>query len=103
MGFMGATADDRGAYSTLEQNLVGPSRDEVLPVSQATVRTYVCFESIGRQAPETTKISRTKQSTLAQRFRVVEAAGGPGALESPSCSRRKGRDLLVAIDSETIV
>ena len=43
MGFSGIPADDKGAYATLEQNLeqnlVGPSRDEVLPISHATVRT----------------------------------------------------------------
>jgi hypothetical protein len=52
MGFSGIPADDKGAYATLEQNLeqnlVGPSRDEVLPISHATVRTVhiSCYHDV---------------------------------------------------------
>lgn len=39
MGLMGAKDDEKGTYSSLQQNLVGPDPDQVLRTSHATVRS----------------------------------------------------------------
>ena len=82
MGLMRSNDDEKGTYSSLQQNLVGPDPDQVLRTSHATVR----FEFDTRDNSQNhchcdcdcdchchshcKRDLKDEQTTLAQRFRV---------------------------------
>ena len=39
-----SSEDDKGAYESLQQNLVGPASDQVLRTAVATVRTATAYD-----------------------------------------------------------